>query len=189
MTTGRAPTTGRAAPTSSEGTPTMTTAYTMPTLDLGLPEPTVDPAARLATVTAALRQALYLIEHPDAVRPAEVRRLRALAGTDPHHGTDPWDLALEGTERAAAKWTAEEVAQVDAAIAACAATGETFTTDQVWARLGDDFLVTKGIAGRLVKAHNDGVIVPLGVVVLSQRTGAHGHRQRLNVWTAPPRPE
>ena len=140
-----------------------------------------------------------------------VRAWRELAGlpkvTD--EPATPEDRRDEGIARAAAKWTDEEVAAVDEAIRAVAATalaeaaelevryarGErlpasaklygTLTTADVWQELGEDFPVTKGIAGRMLAAKGAGLIENTGRTVIAPRdaTGPN-HGQRLTVWRA-----
>jgi hypothetical protein len=136
----------------------------------------------------ALADALYHLENPTAIIPANrVRQLRQLAGVRLVEAGTSFERGLEGSARAAAKWTADEVAQVDAAIEAVAdrcRNVRTFTADDVWVELGSGFLVTKGLAGRLIAAANRGVLVNMGRTVLSKREGEHGHGQRLTVWGA-----
>lgn len=88
----------------------------------------------------------------------------------------------EGIASATRKWTTIEILEVDRAIEAVASRLDEFTTDDVWPELGSDFPVTKGIGGRLKAAVGRGIIRPTGRVRFSQRTGEHGHGQRLAVW-------
>lgn len=171
----------------------------------GWPRTSADRAARVAgdvlgprpadpelVLRRALADAVYALEHPDQPPAANrVRQLRRLAGLQLVDADAPFARGMEGSARAAAKWTAEELAQVDAAIVSVAARARTsrpmrpeFTADDVWLELGDEFLVTKGLAGRLIAASNRGVCHNAGRTVLSERDGEHGHGQRLTVWAA-----
>ena len=120
----------------------------------------------------------------------------------------PQERAEEGIARAAAKWTDDEVAQVDAAIATVAARkvaeraeaagcqrvepytddviriGE-LTTADVWAELGPGFPVTKGIAGRMTAARNAGLIENTGRTTYPPKDApGPNNGQRLTVWRA-----
>lgn len=94
----------------------------------------------------------------------------------------PFAAGMAGSNAAGAKWSDDERDAVDRAIRRAAASCRTFTADDVWAELPRDFPVTKGLAGRLVAAANAGAIRRTGDTVVSERTGAHGHGQRLGVW-------
>lgn len=152
------------------------------------------PADPEHAVRSALADAVYYLEHPEQPIPANrVRQLRRLAGVQLVEAGMPFARGMEGSARAAAKWTDEELTQVDDAIAnvvnkLLAASSEwdeppgTFTADDIWRELGDGFLVTKGLAGRLNAARNRGMIVNTGRTIISGRDDEHGHGQRLTVW-------
>jgi hypothetical protein len=143
-------------------------------------ERTAQLEAEVDTLRRWLREAVELLDVA-APAPTRVRALRDAAGLDPEGGT-PEQRRDAGIARAAARWTPEELADVDHAIATVAERGVPFTTDDVWNTLPAGFPVTKGIAGRLISAANAGVIRNTGDTVISIRQGAHGHRQRLTVW-------
>lgn len=105
---------------------------------------------------------------------------------NPTGGGEPSGFAagVEGSERAARRWTDSEKAEVDAAIAQTAQDAAEFTTDDVWRTLGDAFPVTKGMTSRLVAAARGGIIRNTGRIVRSTRGGAHDHAQRLTVWAS-----
>lgn len=92
----------------------------------------------------------------------------------------------EGTARAARRWTPEESARVERAIADVAArTADTFTTADVWAELGEGFPVTKGIAAKMGAAVRAGIIVNTGRTKFHDHPRhAHAHGQRLALWRA-----
>jgi hypothetical protein len=89
---------------------------------------------------------------------------------------------LASQSSADARWTKIEQNQVDAAILHVARTKGFFTSDDIWKHLGDQFPVTKGIAGRLNAAARRGHIRNTGELAYAQRGGAHDHAQRLSVW-------
>jgi hypothetical protein len=95
----------------------------------------------------------------------------------------PFGVAMQISQAVAkAKWTPEQQAAVDAAIAVVARAKGRFTADDVWAQLGADFPVTKGLAGRLNAAVRRELIVNTGEVAHAKRGGLHDHAQRLTVW-------
>ncbi len=98
------------------------------------------------------------------------------------HDEIAFGRGMRGSERAARRWSAEQVAQVDSAIEQAAISNLEFTADQVWQLLPQDFPVTKGLAARLNAARNRGWIESTGRVAFAQRGGEHDHRQRLAVW-------
>lgn len=112
-----------------------------------------------------------------SIEPAPLR----VAGPPPP--AEPFRRGIEISDRVAErKWTDRERAQVDGAIERVAKARELFTADAVWALLGPDFPVTKGIAACLMAARRTGLIEPTDKVVFSARDGVHGHGQRLTVW-------
>lgn len=142
-----------------------------------------------------------------------IRAWRELAGTTYVDGLEPFERGMAGSDRAAAKWTDDEVAQVDAAIRAVAARKWRqarhrlapshidrlaerhhisdrlieFTTADVWAELGPGFPITKGIAGCMRRAANDGVIASTGRTTYPEGDRSRvNHNQRLTVWRALP---
>jgi hypothetical protein len=101
-------------------------------------------------------------------------------GFDP----DPPNFArgMAGSDAAASRWSEEEVAAVDDAIAELAERGDPFTTDDVWALI-PEVPITKGIAGRLNRARHKGLIVNTGRLAIARRPSkVHNHAQRLSVW-------
>jgi hypothetical protein len=95
----------------------------------------------------------------------------------------PFGVAMRISQNVAnVKWTPQQQQAVDAAIAVVARAKSRFTADDVWAQLGTDFPVTKGLAGRLNAAVRRGVIRNTGEVAHAKRGGAHDHAQRLTVW-------
>ena len=97
----------------------------------------------------------------------------------------PYGQAMQISQAVAdAKWTPFQQRQVDAAIEACAREIGVFTADDVWARLGQHFPVTKGLAGRLNAAVRRRIIVNTGNVRHANRGGQHDHAQRLTVWAS-----
>jgi len=94
----------------------------------------------------------------------------------------PYGQAMQISQAVAdAKWTPFQQRQVDDAIEACARQLGVFTADDVWARLGQHFPVTKGLAGRLNAAVRRRIIVNTGNVRHANRGGQHDHAQRLTV--------
>lgn len=152
------------------------------------------------TIRDALAECLSWAEGRSTPNAERVRYWRTLVGRpavvdDP--GT-PEARRDEGIARAAAKWTDEEAALVDKAIATVAAQvahdartrkvgdgREEFTTVDVWAELNGTVPITKGIAGRMLAAKAAGIIANTGRTVIAPResTGPN-HGQRLTVWRA-----
>lgn len=95
---------------------------------------------------------------------------------------EPFERGRRGSERASRRWTAEQVDAVDAAIENCARRLTEFTADDVWAALGDEFPVTKGLTARLVVARNAGLIAGTDQLRKTHRGGVHDKGQRLSVW-------
>ena len=95
----------------------------------------------------------------------------------------PFGVAMQISQGVAnVKWSPDQQAAVDAAIAVVARAKGRFTADDVWAQLGPDFPVTKGLAGRLNAAVRRKLIVNTGEVAHAKRGGLHDHAQRLTVW-------
>lgn len=95
----------------------------------------------------------------------------------------PFDRGMAGSELAGrVKWTDDERLAVDRAIAGVALRLEEFTADDVWRQLDGAVPVTKGLAGRLTAAVNEGLIANTGRTTIAARGGAHDHAQRLTVW-------
>lgn len=163
-----------------------------------------DPAGDLERLRRALVDCLAHVEAGTVPTGNRIRAWRELAGTTYVDGLEPFERGMEGSDRAAAKWTPEEVAAVDDAIAAVARRrraeadeladliGEpraviegTFTTADVWAELGEGFPVTKGIAGRLTSAKSAGIIESTGRTTRPPEDApGPNNGQRLTVWRA-----
>lgn len=159
------------------------------TADATLPLEEFAEVAEVDQLRAALADLLDYYEHPDRPAPANrVRAWRALAGRAVVPGledTTPAERGEEGSARAAARWTDEEAAQVDAAIRAVATALLEFTTADVWAELGPGFPITKGIAAKMLAAARAGLIVNTGRTTYNDSPDrAHAHGQRLAVWRA-----
>lgn len=96
-----------------------------------------------------------------------------------------FEAGVEGSQRAATRWTEQEVALVDAAIRAVAVEhsgGREFTSDAIWEKLAGSVPVTKGLTARLMVASRAGLIDTTGKFAISERGGHHDHGQRLSVW-------
>lgn len=167
------------------------------TVDAELEHDEQDLGERADRLRAALSDVLRALEDPRATIPANrLRSYRVLAGRPAvvDEPSTPQERAEEGIARAAARWTDEEVAQVDAAIRTVAArrrhyadeAGREFTTAHVWAELGPGFPVTKGIAGRMLAAKGAGLIENTGRTTILDAAHIDGpnHGQRLTVWRA-----
>lgn len=159
------------------------------------------PADTVAALRRALVDCLGALEAGKPVPGNRIRAWRELAGTEYLDGLEPFERGLEGSARAAAKWTDEEVAQVDAAIRTVARRAYTttdlyrpelgasalFTTADVWAELGEGFPVTKGIAGRMAAAKGAGLIESTGRTTYPPKDAPGPNAgQRLTVWRALP---
>jgi len=94
----------------------------------------------------------------------------------------PFEKGMAASAKAAAKWSPDQVRQVDDAIAACRKFQPEFTADDIWSRLPKGFPVTKGLAARLNAAANRGLIMATDRTRKSTRTDDHGHGQRLTIW-------
>lgn len=154
--------------------------------------------ADLDELRRALVDALGYVESGLPAPGTRIRAWRELAGTAYTDGATPTERRDDGIARAAAKWTPEETAAVDKAIAtvaqrhrdawsgcAGAVFALEFTTADVWAELGDGFPVTKGIAGRMLAAKGAGLIANTGRTTIAP-AGSTGpnHAQRLTIWKA-----
>jgi hypothetical protein len=104
-------------------------------------------------------------------------------GRVPAKRHDPFIQGMIASQSSAdARWTRPQQNEVDAAIRHVARAKGFFTADDVWQHLGDQFPVTKGLAGRLNAASRRGIIRNTGEMAYAQRGGAHDHAQRLSVW-------
>lgn len=164
-------------------------------LPFGQPVEDLDPDAEVRRLRRALVDALAHV-NGDPAPAYRVRAWRELAGLPKvvDEPATPEDRRDEGIARAAAKWTDEEAAAVDTAIANVAARAwdrdgrdgpRDLTTADVWAELGPGFPVTKGIAGRMLAAKAAGLIANTGrtTIAPADATGPN-HGQRLTVWRA-----
>lgn len=96
----------------------------------------------------------------------------------------PFAVAMQISNKVAqVKWTADQQKRVDAAIVTVAHRQRYFTADDIWAELGAEFPVTKGLAGRLNAAVRRKIICNTGQISHANRGGAHDHAQRLTVWS------
>lgn len=169
------------------------------------------PDDTIATLRRALVDCLTALEQGKPVPGNRIRSWRELAGTEYVDGLETFERGMEGSARAAAKWTDEEVAQVDAAIRAIVerlrakqrdtiertraanyrvtdeAFPQTFTTAAVWAELGEGFPVTKGIAGRMIAAKSAGLIKSTGRTTYPPKDAPGPNAgQRLTLWEVIP---
>lgn len=140
-------------------------------------------------------QTIALAEKPRLVEVSPGRfQLQCRAAPQPELITirvGPTSTAIErgeqGTARAARRWTLAEAARVEQAIADVArrTDGDDFTTADVWAELGPDFPITKGIASKMTAAARAGIIRNTGRVTFNDHPRhSHAHGQRLAVWQA-----
>lgn len=100
-------------------------------------------------------------------------------------GTEGFERGMEGSRRSARRrWTEEEKADVDIAIRVIALKFATFTTEVVWAYLGEDFPVSKGMTSRLMMAKRRKLIeqIPGEFAYPSGSDVGPDHGQRLQVW-------
>lgn len=89
----------------------------------------------------------------------------------------------EGAERAAQSWTPTERLLVESAVAHVAEKHAEFTTDEVWAELGDRVPKSAGMAAMLKAAVRKGLIEPTDRYADSSRERAdHDQGRRLRVW-------
>lgn len=118
-------------------------------------------------------------EPPKAKEPVRAAsRVRALA--DKMNGRH---AGAEGAERAAQSWTPAERLLVESAISETAERHAEFTTDEVWACLGDRVRMTAGMAAMLKAAARKGLIEPTDRYADSARERAdHDQGRRLRVW-------
>lgn len=90
---------------------------------------------------------------------------------------------MAGSERAAKSWTPAEQLMVEAAITEAAEKNGEFTTDAVWAILGDRVAKTAGMAAMLKRAEGKGFISKTDKTSDSTRErDDHDAGRRLVVW-------
>lgn len=171
-------------------------------LPFGAPVEELTPEAEVARLRTALAGCLSWAEGRTTPHGFRVREWRQLAGRPAveDQPATPEERRDDGIARAAARWTDEEVAAVDAAIAHVAAQArhdartrhvgdglEEFTTADVWRELGPGFPVTKGIAGRMAAAKGAGLIKSTGRTTTPPKdaTGPN-NGQRLTLWEVIP---
>lgn len=91
----------------------------------------------------------------------------------------------QGSERAAKSWTPAEQLLVEAAITEAAEHNAEFTTDAVWAILGDRVRKTAGMAAMLKRAEGKGFIAKTDRYADSTRErDDHDAGRRLVIWTS-----
>lgn len=122
-----------------------------------------------------------------AIRGKPTSKLREMAGrvASAPRVTDGFQAGLEGSQRAATRWTDMQKDLVDRAIRAVAvahAGGAEFTADEVWDQLDGAVPVTKGLTARLIRAEHRHLILNTGKTEISHRGGHHDHGQRLAIW-------
>jgi hypothetical protein len=90
---------------------------------------------------------------------------------------------MAGSERAAKSWTPTEQRLVEVAITEAAEKHGEFTTDAVWAILGDTVPKTAGMAAMLKRVESRGFISKTDKHADSTRErGDHDAGRRLTVW-------
>jgi hypothetical protein len=127
----------------------------------------------------------YVAKPSKAGRQATQEKLAAVARQVAPVTTSGFTKGVQGSTRAAERWSEAQKVQVDLAIRAVAERhrrGGEFTTDDVWAQLAGAVPVTKGMTARLMVAVNHRIIDTTGKTVVSRRGGNHDHGQRLSVW-------
>lgn len=100
----------------------------------------------------------------------------------------PFDVGMAASAASGSRWSIEDFAVLDAAIRKLAASGERFTSDDVW-RLSPTVKFTKGIGAKLTAAARSGLIHNTGERRVSARGGDHDHAQSLSVWKGGSKPK
>ncbi len=94
----------------------------------------------------------------------------------------PFQRGMDGSHRAAQRWTPAQIYEVRHAIRWCATQFLEFTADDVYDYLGPAFPVTKGMAGQFVWAMAKQILENSGRTRIADRGGEHDHAQRLTIW-------